>query len=74
MSVDGGCDAIKDGVRTRDIDATSQQYPENMARRGVTDIAEAVMYLADDAKARFITGTTLTVDGGNFLKPLPNLL
>lgn len=42
VSVDGGCDAIKDGVRTRDIDATSQQYPENMARRGVTDIAEAV--------------------------------
>jgi fructose transport system substrate-binding protein len=41
VSVDGGCDAIKDGVRPGDIDATSQQYPENMAREGVQAIADA---------------------------------
>jgi fructose transport system substrate-binding protein len=41
VSVDGGCEAIKDGVRPGDIDATAQQYPENMARKGVEAIAEA---------------------------------
>ena len=35
VSVDGGCDAIKNGVRPGVIDATAQQYPENMARLGV---------------------------------------
>lgn len=42
VSVDGGCEAIKGGVRPGGIDATSQQYPENMAREGVVAIAEAV--------------------------------
>ncbi len=37
------------------------------------DCAAAVLFLCSPAAA-FITGTTLTVDGGNFLKPLPNLL
>lgn len=41
VSVDGGCQAIKNGVRSGDIDATAQQYPENMAREGVRAIAEA---------------------------------
>jgi fructose transport system substrate-binding protein len=41
VSVDGGCEAIKNGVRPGDIDATSQQYPENMARVGVMAIADA---------------------------------
>ena len=41
VSVDGGCEAIKNGVRPGDIDATAQQYPENMAREGVKAIAEA---------------------------------
>jgi fructose transport system substrate-binding protein len=41
VSVDGGCEAIKDGVRPGIIDATAQQYPENMAREGVRAIAEA---------------------------------
>ena len=41
VSVDGGCEAIKQGVRPGDIDATSQQYPENMAREGITAIAAA---------------------------------
>jgi len=42
VSVDGGCEAIKDGVRTGAIDATAQQFPENMAREGIEAIAEAV--------------------------------
>jgi fructose transport system substrate-binding protein len=41
VSVDGGCEAIKNGVRPGVIDATAQQYPENMAREGVRAIAEA---------------------------------
>jgi fructose transport system substrate-binding protein len=41
VSVDGGCEAIKNGVRPGAIDATAQQYPENMARVGVTSIAAA---------------------------------
>ncbi|MGB7817418.1 MAG: substrate-binding domain-containing protein [Ornithinibacter sp.] len=42
VSVDGGCVAIKDAVRPGDIDATAQQYPQNMARKGVSAIAEEV--------------------------------
>jgi len=41
VSVDGGCVAIKDGIRAGVIDATAQQYPENMARRGVAALATA---------------------------------
>jgi NAD(P)-dependent dehydrogenase (short-subunit alcohol dehydrogenase family) len=37
------------------------------------DCADAVLFLSSPA-AQFITGTTLTTDGGNFLKPLPELL
>jgi NAD(P)-dependent dehydrogenase (short-subunit alcohol dehydrogenase family) len=37
------------------------------------DCADAVLFLCSPA-ARFITGTVLTTDGGNFLKPLPALL
>src|SRR5687768_2801709 len=35
VSVDGGCDAIKRGIKTGVIDATSQQYPLKMAELGV---------------------------------------
>lgn len=42
VSVDGGCEAIKGAVRPGDIDATAQQFPENMAREGIEAIAEAV--------------------------------
>jgi fructose transport system substrate-binding protein len=42
VTVDGGCQAIRRGVRSGDINATAQQYPENMAREGVRAIAEAV--------------------------------
>jgi len=41
VSVDGGCDAVKNGVRPGSIDATAQQYPENMARLGVDSLAGA---------------------------------
>ena len=41
VSVDGGCDAVKNGVRPGVIDATAQQYPENMARLGVEALAGA---------------------------------
>ena len=39
----------------------------------VEDCVWPVLFLASEAGA-FITGTTLTVDGGNFLKPMPALL
>jgi fructose transport system substrate-binding protein len=39
VSVDGGCDGVKNGVRPGTIDATAQQYPENMAREGVNALA-----------------------------------
>src|SRR4051812_2385123 len=35
VSVDGGCDAIKRGIKPGIIDATSQQYPLKMAALGV---------------------------------------
>jgi fructose transport system substrate-binding protein len=41
VSVDGGCDAVKNGVRPGVIDATAQQYPENMARLGVDSLADS---------------------------------
>jgi fructose transport system substrate-binding protein len=41
VSVDGGCEAIKNGVRPGTIDATAQQYPQNMAREGVEAVARA---------------------------------
>lgn len=40
VSVDGGCQAIKSIVRDGDVDATVQQYPQNMAREGVRTLAE----------------------------------
>jgi fructose transport system substrate-binding protein len=41
VSVDGGCAAIKDGIRPGVIDATVQQYPQNMAEKGVQALATA---------------------------------
>lgn len=40
VTVDGGCEAIKNAVRPGAIDATAQQFPENMAREGVRALAE----------------------------------
>lgn len=42
VSVDGGCEAIKGPVRRGEIDATVQQFPQNMAREGVRAIVAAV--------------------------------
>ena len=41
VSVDGGCNAIKNGIKTGIIDATSQQYPLKMAALGVEKGAAA---------------------------------
>lgn len=41
VSVDGGCEAIKNGIKTGVIDATSQQYPLKMASMGVEKGAAA---------------------------------
>jgi fructose transport system substrate-binding protein len=41
VSVDGGCTAIKNGIKTGVIDATSQQYPLKMAALGVEKGAAA---------------------------------
>src|SRR3954454_1222142 len=41
VSVDGGCDAIKRGIKPGVIDATSQQYPLKMAALGVEKVASA---------------------------------
>ena len=40
VTVDGGCEVMKDAVRPGLIDATAQQYPQNMAREGVVTLAE----------------------------------
>ncbi len=66
VSVDGGCEAIKSAVRPGDIDATAQQYPENMAREGVGAIADAAC--GGETPSGFLdTGVTLitgdAVDG-----------
>lgn len=41
VSIDGGCQAMRDAVRPGDIDATAMQFPENMAREGIRSIAGA---------------------------------
>jgi fructose transport system substrate-binding protein len=41
VSVDGGCEAIKNGIKPGVIDATSQQYPLKMAALGVEKGAAA---------------------------------
>jgi fructose transport system substrate-binding protein len=41
VSVDGGCNAIKNGIKPGIIDATSQQYPLKMAELGVQKGAAA---------------------------------
>ncbi|GEA89089.1 substrate-binding domain-containing protein [Cellulomonas cellasea] len=58
VSVDGGCAAMKSAVRPGDLDATAQQYPENMAAQGVRQIAEAVRG-GDRPSGYLDTGVTL---------------
>jgi len=57
VSVDGGCEAIKKGIIPGVISATSQQYPQNMAKLGVEAIAKG-----EKPKGYTDTGVTLITD------------
>jgi fructose transport system substrate-binding protein len=59
VSVDGGCAAVKNGVRPGDIDATAMQFPENMAREGVRAVAQAVRGEGDPPSGYLDTGVRL---------------
>src|SRR5919202_1446916 len=61
VSVDGGCDAIKRGINTGVIDATSQQYPLKMASLGVEKIAAAARG-GDKPSGYTDTGVNLITD------------
>jgi fructose transport system substrate-binding protein len=61
VSVDGGCDAIKRGIKPGVIDATSQQYPLKMASIGVQKIAAAARG-AEKPTGYTDTGVTLISD------------
>lgn len=61
VSVDGGCAVMTEGVRPGRIDATAQQYPENMAREGVRAVADAVR--GGEAPSGYLdTGVQLVTD------------
>jgi fructose transport system substrate-binding protein len=64
VSVDGGCNAIKNGIKPGIIDATSQQYPLKMAALGVEKGAAAARGGAKpsgyvDTGVTLITGTPM---------------
>ena len=61
VSVDGGCEAIRTGIKKGVIDATSQQYPQNMARLGVEAVAKAARGGAKPSGYKD-TGVTLITD------------
>ncbi|MGD8150056.1 substrate-binding domain-containing protein [Ornithinimicrobium sp. Y1694] len=61
VSVDGGCRTMREGVRPGRIDATAQQYPENMAREGVRAIA-AYVRDGDRPSGYLDTGVELVTD------------
>ena len=61
VSVDGGCEAIRTGVKKGVIDATSLQYPQNMARLGVEAVAKAARGGAKPSGYKD-TGVTLITD------------
>ena len=42
VTIDGGCETMKNAVRPGDIDATAMQFPQNMAREGVEAIVAKV--------------------------------
>lgn len=58
VAVDGGCEAMKNGVRTGDIDATAMQFPQNMAREGVKSLVAKVRE-GQDPSGYLATGTEL---------------
>jgi fructose transport system substrate-binding protein len=57
VSVDGGCNAIEKGIKPGVIAATSQQYPQNMAKLGVEAIAKG-----EEVSGYKDTGVTLITD------------
>jgi fructose transport system substrate-binding protein len=57
VSVDGGCNAIEKGIKPGIIAATSQQYPQNMAKLGVEAIAKG-----EEVSGYKDTGVTLITD------------
>jgi fructose transport system substrate-binding protein len=57
VSVDGGCEAIEKGIKPGVIAATSQQYPQNMAKLGVEAIAKG-----EKVSGYKDTGVTLITD------------
>jgi fructose transport system substrate-binding protein len=61
VSVDGGCTAIKNGIKPGIIDATSQQYPLKMAAMGVEKGAAAARGGAKPS-GYTDTGVTLITD------------
>jgi len=61
VSVDGGCEAIRNGIKKGTIDATSQQYPQNMAAQGVEAVAKAARGGAKPSGYKD-TGVTLITD------------
>ena len=67
VSVDGGCEAIKNGIKTGVIDATSQQYPLKMAALGVEKGAAAAR---GGAKPTGYTDTGVTLISD---KPMPGV-
>src|SRR3954452_4728275 len=69
VSVDGGCKAIKDGIKPGIIDATSQQYPLKMAALGVEKGAAAAR---GGAKPSGYTDTGVTLITGDPMKGVPS--
>lgn len=61
VSVDGGCEAMREAVRPGEIDATATQYPQNMAREGVRAIVAAVRD-GEQPSGFLDTGTELVSD------------
>ncbi|SLN76656.1 SDR family NAD(P)-dependent oxidoreductase [Oceanibacterium hippocampi] len=66
MIFQGLPDAYADGDADRMIAVREQQCPTG-AMGDAWDVAEAVLYLASD-RAKYVTGTTLAVDGGISMK------
>jgi fructose transport system substrate-binding protein len=69
VSVDGGCTAIKNGIKTGVIDATSQQYPLKMAALGVEKGAVAAR---GGAKPSGYTDTGVNLITASPIKGIPS--
>jgi fructose transport system substrate-binding protein len=67
VSVDGGCDGVKN-VKAGIIGATSQQYPLKMAQQGVQAVAA---FAKDGAKPQATSGKTFTDTGVTLITDQP---